>query len=84
MSVSKQTQIRINPTIKKEATELFDVLGFDMSTAVNMFLHQCIMRGGISFSVKLPNYNKETIDAMLETKKFLKIQITKHILLLMI
>lgn len=69
MAVSQQTQIRINPTIKKEAMDLFDVLGIDLSTAVNMFLHQCIMRGGIPFSVEVPSYNKETIDAMLEAKK---------------
>ena len=72
MPVSQQTQIRINPTIKKEATELFDVLGIDMSTAVNMFLNQCIMRGGLPFSVEVPNYNKETIDAMLEAKRISK------------
>ena len=72
MPVSQQTQIRINPTIKKEATELFDVLGIDMSTAVNMFLHQCIMRGGLPFNVEVPNYNKETIDAMLEAKRISK------------
>ncbi len=72
MSVRQQTQIRINPKIKKEATELFDALGIDMSTAVNMFLHQCIMRGGLPFNVEVPNYNKETIDAMIEAKRIFK------------
>ncbi len=72
MSVRQQTQIRINPKIKKEATELFDALGIDMSTAVNMFLHQCIMRCGLPFNVEVPNYNKETIDAMIEAKRISK------------
>ena len=72
MAVSQQTQIRINLKVKKEATELFDVLGIDMSTAVNIFLHQCIMHGGLPFVVEVPNYNKETIDAMLEAKKISK------------
>ena len=72
IQVNKQTQIRINPALKKEATKLFDALGIDMSTAVNMFLHQCIMRGGLPFSVEVPNYNKETIDAMIEAKRISK------------
>lgn len=69
MSVNPSTQVRINPTIKKEANEIFSALGIDMSSAINMFLHQCILRGGLPFSVELPNYNKETIDAMIEAKK---------------
>lgn len=69
MSVNASTQVRINPTIKKEANEIFNALGIDMSSAINMFLHQCILRGGLPFSVEIPNYNKETIDAMIEAKK---------------
>ena len=34
------TQIRIDADIKKQATELFSNLGLDMSSAVNLFLHQ--------------------------------------------
>ena len=60
MAVSQQTQIRINLKVKKEATELFDVLGIDMSTAANIFLHQCI---DLPFVIEVPNYNKETIGA---------------------
>ncbi|MDE6375681.1 MAG: type II toxin-antitoxin system RelB/DinJ family antitoxin, partial [Ligilactobacillus sp.] len=41
------TQIRIDQTVKKEANALFSELGMDMSSAVNMFLRQCILRGGI-------------------------------------
>ena len=39
-----------------------------MSSAINLFLHQCILRGGIPFSVEVPQYNKETIEAMKEAK----------------
>lgn len=58
------TQIRIDQTVKKEANALFSELGMDMSSAVNMFLRQCILRGGIPFPVELPKYNKETMAAM--------------------
>lgn len=63
------TQIRIDQTVKKEANALFSELGMDMSSAVNMFLRQCILRGGLPFPVELPKYNKETIDAMIEAKR---------------
>lgn len=63
------TQIRIDSTVKKQATELFNELGLDMSGAVNIFLRQCIMRGGLPFSVEVPHYSQEVIDAMAEAKR---------------
>lgn len=62
------TQVRIDSEIKRQASELFKTLGLDMSSAINLFLHQCILRGGIPFSVEVPQYNKETIEAMKEAK----------------
>ena len=61
-----QTQIRIKSEVKKQANELFETLGLDMSSAVNIFLHQCILRGGLPFNVEMPRYNQNTIDAMEE------------------
>ena len=63
------TQIRIDSTIKEEATALFSELGMDMSSAVNIFLRQCILRGGLPFPVELPQYNKETLEATAEARK---------------
>lgn len=63
------TQIRIDSNIKKQANELFTSLGMDMSSAINIFLHQCVIRGGLPFSVELPSYNPETLDAMAEARK---------------
>ena len=63
------TQIRIDSTIKEEATALFSELGMDMSSAVNIFLRQCILRGGLPFPVELPQYNKETLEAMAEARR---------------
>lgn len=63
------TQVRIDSETKKQATKLFDSLGLDMSSAVNLFLHQCILRGGLPFSVELPPYSANTLDAILEAKK---------------
>lgn len=63
------TQIRIDSEIKKEATKLFAELGLDMSGAVNMFLHQCVLRGGLPFAVEKPRYSKETEDAIKEARQ---------------
>ena len=63
------TQIRIDSTVKEQATILFSELGMDMSSAVNIFLRQCILRGGLPFSVELPKYNQATLDAMAEARR---------------
>ena len=63
------TQIRIDAEIKKKASDLFNDLGLDMSSAVNLFLHQCVLRGGLPFSVELPRYSQHTLDAMDEARR---------------
>ena len=63
------TQIRIDRDIKEQAGALFSGLGLDMSGAVNMFLHQCVLRGGIPFSIEMPHYNKSTLAAMEEARR---------------
>ncbi len=62
------TQIRIDSDIKKQASALFGKLGIDMSGAVNLFLHQCVLRGGLPFSVEMPRYNASVLDAMQEAR----------------
>lgn len=63
------TQVRIDADVKQEATALFSQLGLDMSSAVNMFLHQCILRGGLPFSVEMPKYSEATLNAMAEARR---------------
>ena len=63
------TQISIDADTKRQATVLFGQLGIDMSSAVNLFLHQCIMRGGLPFAVEVPQYNQSVLDAMAEARK---------------
>ena len=63
------TQIRVDSEIKKEASTIFSALGLDMSSAVNLFLHQCVLHGGLPFNVEIPQYNKKTLEAMAEAKK---------------
>ena len=63
------TQIRIDTAVKEQATILFAELGMDMSSAVNIFLRQCILRGGLPFSVELPNYSQQTLNAIVEARQ---------------
>ena len=63
------TQVRIDETLKKQSAELFSQLGIDMSSAVNMFLKQCVMRGGLPFEVAVPRYKQEVLEAMEEAKR---------------
>lgn len=72
------TQIRIDQNVKQEAAELFAMLGIDMSSAVNMFLRQCIIHGGLPFDVKIPQYKKEVLEAMREAKEISEKQETKR------
>ena len=62
------TQIRIDKDIKEQVAILFSQLGMDMSGAVNIFLHQCLLYGGLPFKVNIPNFNQKTINAMQEAK----------------
>ena len=72
------TQVRIDENIKKQATELFSQLGLDMSSAINIFLRQCVMRGGLPFEVVVPQYKSEVIEAMEEAKAISKDPNTKR------
>ena len=72
------TQVRIDENLKRQASELFSQLGLDMSGAMNIFLKQCVLRGGLPFSVELPQYKPEVLDAMDEAKKISKNPKTKR------
>lgn len=66
---STPTQVRIDSEIKKQASAVFANLGLDMSTAVNIFLHQCVLHQGLPFAVEIPQYSEKTIEAMAEARR---------------
>lgn len=72
------TQVRIDENLKKQANEFFSQLGMDMSSVMNIFLRQCVLRGGLPFSVELPHYKSEVLEAMEEAKKISKDPKTKR------
>lgn len=46
--------IRIDEELKKNADELFDDLGMSFTTAVNVFVKQCLREGRIPFGIGAP------------------------------
>ncbi len=61
--------INVDSNIKKEATELFNSLGLNMSTAINLFLRKSINEGGIPFEIKISKPTRELKKALKEAKK---------------
>ena len=54
MEKTATLNLRINPELKKDAESVLGQLGIPMSTAIDMFLHQVVLVGGIPFTVTLP------------------------------
>ena len=73
MATTTPTQIRIEENTKKQAVELLEGLGLNLSDAVNMFLRQVILRRGIPFDVAYPEdvweFRPEVIETMEEAKR---------------
>lgn len=52
---SEQLQIRIDSKTKKEAKEIFDNLGMDMSSAIKLFFRQVINAKNLPFELRGEN-----------------------------
>ena len=55
MEKSATLNLRVNPVLKQDAENILSRLGIPMSTAIDMFLNQIVLVGGIPFSVTLPS-----------------------------
>lgn len=54
------TNISIDADLKKQAAELFNALGMDLSTGINVYLKKAVAVGGIPFDVSLEIPNELT------------------------
>ena len=54
MEKTATLNVRVNPGVKQRAEEVLSRLGVPMSTAIDMYLNQISLTGGIPFSVTLP------------------------------
>ena len=56
------TNIKIDPVVKQRAQVLFDSLGMNLSTAVNVFLKQSIREQAIPFRIGDPFYSPANME----------------------
>lgn len=66
---STNLNIRTDKNVKAAAEKIFEELGLNMTTAVNIFLRQTIRSNGIPFELKLNIPNETTIAAIEEGRK---------------
>ena len=65
------TNISLDPNIKRDAIKLFSKLGLDLSSAISLFLYQSVRERKIPFEIsEVPN--KKTIKAINEVDKMMK------------
>ena len=60
--------MRIEEQKKADAEKLYNTLGMTLPQAVNMFISQSLLVGGIPFDVRIPRFNQETEAAMREAE----------------
>ena len=67
MEKTATLNIRVNPEVKNSAEMVLSRLGVPMSTAIDMFLKQITLTGGIPFAITLPkvpaNINMDMMSA---------------------
>mgnify|MGYP000934280406 CR=1 FL=1 len=54
MEKTATLNLRVNPDVKRRAEEILSQLGIPMSTAIDIYLKQITMTGGIPFALTLP------------------------------
>lgn len=68
MAKTDTLHIRVEPTVKKKAEKTLNELGMSITEAINVFLTQVILNDGIPFEIRKPRLNKETIQALEDTR----------------
>lgn len=68
MAKSETLHIRVESAVKAGVEATLKTLGLSTAEAINIFLHQVILAGGLPFEVKNPQYNAETLAAMREAR----------------
>ena len=55
--------IRLDSEVKEQAQQVFNNLGMDMTTAINIFLRQAIQYQGLPFDVRLDE-NRQLLEVL--------------------
>ena len=76
MEKTATLNLRVNPQLKSRAESVLSQLGIPMSTAIDMYLNQIALTGGIPFAVTLPKA-PESVNADVMTNDELKAKLLK-------
>lgn len=68
---STNLNIRTDKAVKDQAEAIFNELGLNMTTAVNMFLKTVIRQNGITLDLRLDAPNETTASAIEEGRKLM-------------
>ena len=68
MGKTDTLHMRIEPEIKMGADTILNRLGLSTAEAINIFLNQIILYGGLPFEVRIPVPNETTLRAMYEAE----------------
>lgn len=70
MEKTATLNLRVNPAVKENAEAVLSKLGIPMSTAINMYLNQISLTGGIPFPVTLPQVpDSVNVDVMTDKEQ---------------
>ncbi len=80
MNESTTISVHTDSETLKRCEELYNDLGMDLSTAINVFMHKSLRVGGFPFNVRYDedHPNADTIAAMIETEALLRDPDTKR------
>ena len=56
------TSLKIDPVVKQQAKILFDSLGMNLSTAINIFLYQAVKEQAIPFRIGNSFYSEANME----------------------
>lgn len=75
MEKTATLNLRVNPVVKENAEAVLSKLGIPMSTAINMYLNQISLTGGIPFPITLPQVpDSVNVDVMTDEELYLKLK----------
>ena len=76
-NITSIVSVNVPKEVKDESNIIFNNLGLNMSTAINIFLKKVISERGIPFEIKESVPNKELIEALQEGEDILDGKVKK-------
>ena len=69
MAKNDTIHVRVNENVKNNAEETLSMLGMTLSEAINLFLYQVCLTGGLPFDVRLPMPKEVIVHSKAELAK---------------